>query len=283
MSSFLQLRSLLFVPGDNERKLAKALQTPADAVVVDWEDGVAADKKAVARSRTTAVLSNRKIDSVTLIRLNPVRDAEFVLDVAEAGHIRADGFLLSKVVSVEEIREAEELIRKSGQRKDPRFFAMIESSAGLLSAPAIAACGCVAALLFGAEDFCADSGITCRKEELELLYARSALVTAARSAQRQAIDSPFLAFNDDQALMAAALRAGDLGFSGKLAIHPRQVEVINNAFRASRAEIEKAKRVVETFEANGEGVAVIDDVMVDEAVVKRARRILEVAKIPSDR
>lgn len=270
---------MLFVPGDDERKLAKALKTPADALIFDWEDGVAIEKKSMARSRIATLLSNREaINSAVLVRLNSVHNSEFAKDMAQA-NIHVDGFILSKVASAEDIRETEEWIKKSGQKKDLWLFAMIESATGLLNAPAIAACNSVAGLLFGAEDFCADMGVSCGNDELELLHARSALVTAARSAKRQVIDSPFLAFNDNQPLIAAALRARNLGFSGKLAIHPRQVGAINETFVAGPEEIEKAKRVLETFEANGKGVAVLDGAMVDEAVAKRARQVLKLAKI----
>jgi citrate lyase beta subunit len=282
MRTLSLLRSVLFVPGDDGHKLVKALQAQADALVVDWEDGVAPDRKAASRSHTATFLSDRDaIPGVVLIRLNPVRSPHFAADIAHVRHVHVDGLVLSKVASVGDVKRVQEQLEESGQQCDLWLFPLIESAAGLLNAPAIAACSsCIAALVFGAEDFCADTGITRSSEEIELLYARSALVTAARAAELQVVDSPCLAFADDQAVMKTACRAHNLGFTGKLAIHPRQVGILNEAFSPRPEEIDNAKRTVEAFTANGEGVTVIDGTMVDEAVVKRARQIVELAKRP---
>jgi citrate lyase beta subunit len=283
MDTLPPLRSVLFVPGDNEHKLIKALQAPADALVVDWEDGVVANRKAVARSQTTTFLADRAATpDVVLIRLNPVHSPYFAADIASARHARADGFVLSKVASVGHIKHVQKQLEKSGKQCNVWLLPLIESAAALLSASAIANCSpCVAALAFGAEDFCADTEITRGDEEIELLYARSTLVAAGRAAKRQVIDSPCLTFGDDQAVMRAASRARNLGFTGKLAIHPRQVEILNEAFSARAEEIDKANRILEAFAMNHEGVTVIDGTMVDEAVVKHARRILQLAKRPN--
>jgi citrate lyase beta subunit len=216
-----------------------------------------------------------------LIRLNPVHSPHFAADIASARHVRADGLVLSKVASVGDIKHVQKQLGKSGKQCDVWLLPLIESAAALLSASAIATCSpCVAALVFGAEDFCADTGITRGNEEIELLYARSTLVAVCRAAKRQVIDSPCLAFADDQAVMRAASRARNLGFTGKLAIHPRQVEILNEAFSARAEEIDKANRILEAFATNDEGVTVIDGTMVDEAVVKHARRVLQLAKRP---
>lgn len=261
----------------------KALQAPADALVVDWEDGVAANRKAAARSQTATFLTDRgATPDAVLIRLNPVRSPYFAADIASARQVHADGFVLSKVASVGDIKHVQKQLEKSGKQCNVWLLPLIESAAALLSASAIANCSpWVAALAFGAEDFCADTGITRGNEEIELLYARSTLVAAGRAAKRQVIDSPCLTFADDQAVMRAASRARNLGFTGKLAIHPRQVEILNEAFSARAEEIDKANRILEAFATNHEGVAVVDGTMVDEAVVKHARQVLQLAKRPN--
>jgi citrate lyase beta subunit len=276
------MRSVLFVPGDDEHKLMKALQAPSDALLIDWEDGVAPDRKAAARSHTTTFLADRvATPGVVLIRLNQVRSPHFAADIAHVRHVHTDGLGLSKVASAADLKQLQNELDHSGQQCDLWLFPLIESATGLLNASAIATCSSsVAALVFGAEDFCADTGITRGSEEIELLYARSALVATARAAERQVIDSPCLAFADDQAVTKAACRARNLGFTGKLAIHPRQLPILNEAFSPSPAEIDRARRIVEAFVVKGEGVIVVDGAMVDEAVVKRARQILELAKRP---
>jgi citrate lyase beta subunit len=175
-------------------------------VVVDWKDGVTASRKAAARSQTTIFLADRATTpDVVLIRLNPLHSAYFAADIAIARHVRADGFVLSKVASVGDIENVQKQLEKSGKQWNVWLLLLIESAAALLSASAIANCSpCVAALAFGAEDFCADTGITRGNEEIELLYARSTLIAAGRAAKRQVIDSPCLTFADDQAVMRAA-------------------------------------------------------------------------------
>ena len=278
MHPILPLRSLLFVPGDNERKLARALESPADALVCDWEDGVAPDTKALARSQTSAVLNSRPANQrVVLIRINPVSSPEFEKDVVYARQAHPEGLVLSKITSARDIRQVNKICQMRGQ-PELWLFPMIESAIGLSNAAEIARCQSVAALLFGAEDFCANTGIIRGKEELELLYARSALVIAASAAGRKVIDSPCLSLNDAQAVRESAVRARDLGFTGKLAIHPRQVDILNQAFVPRSEEIEKASRIIEAFAGGGQGVISVDGMMVDDAVVKRARRLLQLVR-----
>jgi citrate lyase subunit beta/citryl-CoA lyase len=132
----------------------------------------------------------------------------------------------------------------------------------------------VRAVLFGAEDFSADVGITRTPGEPELLYARCALVTACRAASCQAIDSPCIDFNDLEQTRQAAQRARNLGFSGKLAIHPTQLSVLNAVFSPSEAEVQEARRILAAYSGSGAGVITMDGKMIDEAIVRKARDIL---------
>ena len=130
------------------------------------------------------------------------------------------------------------------------------------------------AVLFGAEDFSADLGITRTPGEPELLYARCAIVTACRAASCQAIDAPCIEFHDLEQTRQAAQRARNLGFTGKLAIHPAQRPVLNAMFSPSEAEVQEAQRILAAYSASGAGVIAIDGRMIDEAVVRKARDIL---------
>jgi citrate lyase subunit beta/citryl-CoA lyase len=276
------LRSLLFVPGDDEHKLMRAAHAPADALVIDWEDVVAHERKTAARCDTMAFLASREVFArVVLVRVSPIHSLEFAADIAHVSQVHAEALVLSKVVSARDVQYAEEQLNASGPRRDVWLFPMIESAAGLLNASGIVnSSERVAALMFGAEDFCADTGIVRGKEEIELLYARSAIVAAARAADRQVIDSPCLIFDNDREVAKAALRARNLGFTGKLAIHPRQLGILNKSFSPRPEQIREAQRILAAFAASGEGVTAVNGTMVDEAVVKRARQILQMAKLP---
>ena len=157
------------------------------------------------------------------------------------------------------------------------FFLCWNRPLALLNAFSIAtASPRVAALLFGAEDFSAEMGILPSAGEIELLHARSSLVTQARAAGRDALDSPCLEFRDLRRIAAAARRARNLGFTGQMAIHPSQVKILNEIFSPSQLEFEKARAIIAAASPDA-GVFSVEGSMVDEAVLKRARRVLRLA------
>ncbi len=265
------LRSLLFVPGDSESKLAKARSLPADALILDWEDSVLPNNRPSARERTAAALRKREeFSQLILIRCNPAGSEDFRLDCDALTNIRPDGVMLSKC------RSAEDVAALAKSIEDRAIYPLIESAAGILNAADIAKSSeRVAGLALGAEDFSAEMGIHRTAEDVELLYARSALVTAARASGREAYDSPCLDLSNAEKLACSAQRARNLGFAGQLAIHPSQVPVLNSIFAPSQAEFERARRLTEAFAAGNAGVMAIDGQMVDEAVLRRARGILK--------
>ena len=273
------LRSLLFVPGDNPSKLAKSRSAAADALVLDWEDAVLPQDKPKARALATEFLRSRAgLATPILVRVNPVASTCFEEDaVAFAGCV-PDGIVLSKCRSADNVRRLEQILGERGPAATCLVFPMVESAEGLLNAHAIAKSSTrVAALLFGAEDFSADVGIRPTEGEWELLYARSALVTAARAAGLDSIDSPYLEFRNTEEVRASAQRARNLGFTGKLAIHPAQVQVLNEVFSPSESEIEEARRILSAYSSSATGVTVVAGRMVDEAVARKARQTLRLA------
>jgi len=272
------IRSLLFVPGDSESKLQKARQIATDAIILDWEDAVLPQNKALARKLSTDFLSANAGPPMRLVRLNPVTSPHFAEDCRALQAALPDAILLSKCQSASEVQQLDSFLAQREAANRTRIYAQVESPLALLSAFAIATSSArLAGLAFGAEDFSADMGITRTEEEIELLYARSALVTACRAAGRDAIDSPCLEWKNADKLRAHASRARNLGFSGKLAIHPGQVEIINDIFSPSAAEVERARRILAAFSASASGVLTVDGAMVDEAIVRRARQVLEMA------
>jgi citrate lyase beta subunit len=269
------LRSWLFVPGDSPTKLQKATQLPADVLVIDLEDAVLPQQKAAARTLTADFLAGTgKRARSTLVRVNPVGTPHFMQDCQAILDNPPRGILLPKCRSPEEPRRLEEIL---GDRQIA-VVPLIESPAGILNTYSIATCSPrVIGLAFGAEDFSAEAGLVRTEEELELLYARCVLVTACRAAGREPIDSPCLDYTDLEKVRAAARRARNLGFTGKLAIHPAQVAVLNEVFSPTEAEIAEARRILDAFAKSGAGALGIEGKMIDEAVLRRARRTLRLA------
>jgi len=273
------IRSLLFVPGDSESKLQKARRVSADALVLDWEDAVLPQNKFLARKLSLAFLSGQASSGTTLlIRINPATSPHFAEDCLALETALPNAILLSKCQSVSEVQQLDEFLAQRDSDSRVRIYPQVESPLAILNAFAIAtSCPRVAGLTFGAEDFSADMGITRTEGEIELLYARSALVTACRAAGRDGIDSPCLEWKNLEKLRAHTLSARNMGFSGKFAIHPEQVPVINAIFSPSAVEVERARRILAAFSASPSGVLAVDGSMVDEAVVRHARQVLEMA------
>jgi citrate lyase beta subunit len=268
------LRSLLFVPADSERKLAKAKALPADALVLDWEDGVGTSNKPAARRHAIAALqAPERFEQLLIIRVNRAGSDSFREDCEALLVCLPDALMLSKCGSVSDLNELMQFLNIRDPEGACPICPFIESPGGLLNAHAIAVGSeRVFALAFGAEDFSAELGLRRTEDEIELLYARSALVTAARAAGREAFDSPCLTLGDETKLAQSAARARNLGFSGKLAIHPEQVPVLNTAFSPTAEEVDWARRVLEA--GSGGGAHRSEGQMVDEAVLRQARRIL---------
>ncbi len=270
-------RSYLFVPGDSERKLAKARQRGADVLILDWEDAVLPENKARARELSLEfVLTGTPGDTSVLIRCNPAESSSFEEDCIALQRIPSEGVLLSKCRSVDEVLLLDQALCDGEGATEHRIYLMLESPQAVLNAFQMArSCARMAGLMFGAEDFSAEMHLTRTSEETELLYARSAVATAARAAGCEVVDSPCLEFKDPARVRSHAQAARNLGFSGKLAIHPAQVAVINEVFSPSVAEVEWARRIADAFSAAGAGVVDLDGTMADEAIVKQARQILE--------
>ena len=275
------LRSLLFVPGDNHRKLLKSLQAGADALIVDWEDAVAPQNKAEARRLTVAFLRQPALlRPMMILRVNPASSAAFQDDCAVLSECSIEGVMLSKCESGAEVSQLEEALNCVPSLAECHIFPLLESALALINASSIAmASPRVAALVFGAEDFSAEMNIVRTAAEIELLYARSSLVTQARAAGRNAIDSPWLAFRQPRSVAASARRARNLGFTGQMAIHPSQVQILNDVFSPSERDVKEAQETIAAASSH-EGAFSIKGSMVDEAVLRRARQILRFALNP---
>lgn len=264
----MSARSYLYVPADRPEMLAKAADRGADALIVDLEDAVAPSRKAEARRIVTDFLPG---PAETWVRVNNHPDLLAADLAASAG---AAGIVLAKA-EPESLRQAVSMTRLP-------LTPLIETAAGLLAAPEMASVEGVERLAIGEADLSAELGVTLGDDGVELLYARSKLVVASAAAGIDAPTGPvFTDFGDTDGLRRSSEALVRLGFGGRPAIHPAQVEVINEAFTPTAAQLAAALELTEAFEealASGAGAAASDGVMFDAAVVRQARRVLDRAR-----
>ena len=273
------MRSLLFVPGDDERKIAKALDCAADALILDLEDAVAPQRKAAAREICAAALRSAKTSKALFVRINGLDTPHALADLAAVVAGKPFGVMLPKSGGGDDVRrvsfyldalEAREGVDAGSIRILPIVTETAASMFGLGSYadPAIPR---LFGMLWGGEDLAADVGATGNRDSdgryaPAYQLARSLCLFGAASAGVAAIDAVYTNFRDSEGLKAEALEGLRSGFSAKAAIHPAQVEVINEAFTPSKQDVEWAQRVVAAFETAGDvGVAAIDGRMLDRA------------------
>jgi citrate lyase subunit beta/citryl-CoA lyase len=279
------MRSILFVPGSREDRFGKAMAAGADAVVFDLEDSVDAPQKPKARAAIGAFLATPSSGSaLRLVRFNAIGTADGEADLEFFARLSGfDGVLLPKVETVGAVEVvARVFARHAPMGAVPPLLLLLETPRAVLRAPEIAAADApVAALLFGAEDFTAGLGVERTTNGEELLFARSQIALAAAAAGAEAIDAVFTNLNDAAELRRDCERARAIGFRGKMAIHPKQVETINGVFTPGAADVARATRIIEAFEAalaQGQGVTTLDGQMVERPIVDRARRTLALAR-----
>jgi (S)-citramalyl-CoA lyase len=263
------LHSWLFVPATRPDRIAKAMASGADAVIIDLEDAVSLADKQRARANAFAATEPR-MGAKRALRVNGLGCHEGLADISAVlnSELHFDFLVLPKVEYERDVLLVDEWL--TAGRFDTQLIALIETAHGLEAVCAIArSTQRLAALLFGAADMAAD--LSSRPTWEPMLFARSRIVAACAGAGIPAIDSPFFGIADDTALREEASRSAALGFHAKAAIHPAQLPGIKSAFTPSEAELEEARR---TLVENEKGAASLDGKMVDEAVARRARRIL---------
>ncbi len=282
------LRSFLFVPADSERKLAKANAWPADALILDLEDAVAADKRGVARGLAREYLKSEAQGPAALwVRINPVGGVDYEEDLDAIIAARPAGLVVPKPDSPDVLRA---LDREISDLEDKHGLPARSIAVMPIASETPAAVATLmeyrnppprlAALTWGAEDLSAALGAVSNRDEAgEFTFpyrvVRSLALIAAKAACVEAIETVYADFRDMAGLERAAQTARRDGFNGMLAIHPDQVEIINAAFTPSAADIEHARRVVAAF-ATGAGVVSLDGKMLDQPHLKQARHTLAV-------
>ena len=286
-------RSLLFVPGNREDMLGKVGGLPADALVPDLEDSVPYAEKEHAREivgRVVKTLAQR--GQAVIPRINSIDTGLAIDDMAAVVCAEVYGISVGKVESpwdVTQISSAlETLERKSGLAVGhTKLLLWLEGAKAIVLAYEIAkASPRTVAVGFGAEDYTNDMGVQRTETGEEVLFPRASVAVAARAADVLALDTPYVNFRDIEGLQRDAEQGLRLGFKGKFAIHPSQLETINATFSPSPEDVEYARRVIEASdeaEARGSGATSLDGKMIDAPIVKRARYLLAVAETASSR
>ncbi len=286
----MKLRSMLFVPADSERKLAKALGSPADALILDLEDAVATSRKDEARRGAAAFIAEQatKLKSALFVRINPLDSGLAMQDLADVVAPGLAGIMLPKTCSAADIVRLghclDALETRAGMAAGTVRIVPVatETAQAMLNMQSFSSpIPRLAGITWGAEDLSASIGAISNREEdgsLSPLYvwANSLCLCAAAASGVPAIDTLYADFRDATGLAASCRLARRRGFRGRIAIHPDQVPTINEAFSASAAELAHARRIVDAFAAQPDaGTLSIDGVMLDKPHLTQALRTLD--------
>jgi citrate lyase subunit beta/citryl-CoA lyase len=272
MASLATARSFLFAPGSDERKVSRALEAGADAVIADLEDAVVEAEKPRARELVASLLAE-PAPCLRLVRVNAAGGPWLADDLAAVTGLGLDGIVLPKATPTALAAVADGC---------PPVVAIVETAAGLQQVHDVAASAGVAGLMLGAVDLGLALGLEPRPDGLELLFARSSVVLASAAAGlRGPVDQVWLDVRDDAGLERDCALGRSLGLRGKACIHPAQVPVVNEAFAPSAGELRRAREVVAAYEqaaAAGKGAVALDGELIDLPVVERARQVLADSK-----
>jgi citrate lyase subunit beta/citryl-CoA lyase len=286
------LRSLLFVPGDSEKKMAKGVSTQADALILDLEDAVAIERLPMARGMVCEYLKHHPRGAQQVwVRINPLQTEHALQDLMAVMPGRPDGIVLPKPLNAHDVVKLDHFLSALETREalvlgSTQIMPVATEVAGaLFELNSYAGCSArLAGLTWGAEDLATAVGASTNKDEhgefdFTFQLARSMCLLAASHAQVQAIDTLTVDFRDQAGLQKDVLRARKAGFTGKLAIHPDQVLPIHAGFAPEAHEVAHAKRIVEAFaQAGGAGAVQLDGKMVDKPHLTQALRLLQLAK-----
>ncbi len=281
-------RALLFMPGDDRHKIEKGAALGVDSVIMDLEDGVAINRKDAARQTIRAALTEVDFGKTErLVRINPVGSPFHEDDLKATIDGHPDGYVLPKVQSLAMVEDVSDwLAAAERERGWPEqsiaLLAIIETAIGVLNLREIAGGSPrIATLIFGAEDLAGDMGAVRTPDGWEVFYARSAVVLHAKAFGLQAIDTPFVHLDDDNGLIAETEQALYMGYTGKLAIHPKQVTPIQQTFTPSAEEIARAQALIAAHDAHqaaGTGVFRMDGQMIDMPMIRAAEAVITRAR-----
>jgi citrate lyase subunit beta/citryl-CoA lyase len=273
-----RLRSLLFAPASRPDVLAKLPRSHPDGVVIDLEDAVPAEGKATARPHARAAgteIASSNPNLAVYVRVNAVGTEWFAADVAEALAPELAGVVVPKVDTPQQLDVMADALSRAAL-SHLHVVAGIETALGVDRAREVLRAP-VAVAYFGAEDFVADMGGVRTRAGTEVLYARSRVALAARLAGILALDQVVTSLDDPDHFLGDCAEGRSLGYRGKLCIHPGQVPLANRAFSSSPEEIDRARRLLDAYEAatsRGEAAINFEGQMIDEPLARHARAVL---------
>ena len=271
-------RSFIFTPGLKPEMFPKALESGADMVCIELEDGIAIKDKDEARNNTIDALKTLKVknDVELVVRLNCQRTKFGLLDLEAfiSSKIKIKALMLPKVNTPEEISLIDDLLTDCNLDTD--LHVIMETNEGLKNIYDIAhSSKRIVALYFGGVDMAAELRVPNNFQNL--IYARSKLVHAGASAGIDVIDVPYLDLEDMNGMKKEAELVRDLGFTGKGSIHPKQINILNDIFTPSEEEISKAKKIVDKFNESNTGLVVIDGKLIEKPVLREMQRKILIA------
>ncbi len=276
-------RSVLYMPGANTRALEKGRGLPADGLILDLEDSVAADAKVQARDNIVSAVSAGGYGYRELVvRINPLASPWGYDDLAAAASCGADAVLLPKVESADMVRQVEAVMAGLGAAEDVAIWAMMETPLGMLHAEEIAASsprlGC---LVMGTSDLAKDLQASHTRDRMPMITSLGLCLLAARAYRLAILDGVHLDLRDDEGLAYSCRQGLDLGFDGKTLIHPRTIEIANEVFAPTEQEVEWSRKIIEAHAAavaEGKGVAVLEGKLIENLHVENAQRIVALAE-----
>ncbi|MEU1984512.1 CoA ester lyase [Nocardia sp. NPDC019395] len=277
-------RSVLYVPGNNARALEKAKNLPADAVIFDLEDAVGEDAKEASRQQVCDVVdSGAYRPREVVVRVNGLGTEWHSDDLAAVAGSRADGILVPKVTSGQEVQALASALDAAGASPELALWVMVETPGSFLRAEEIAAASDrLAVLVVGTNDLINDLHAVSRPGREPVLTALSLAVLGARAAGKIVLDGVFNDIKDNGGFAAEARQGREMGFDGKTVVHPSQIGPANDIFGPTAEEISYARAVVSAYEAAraaGESVITVDGKMIESLHVRDAHRILSLAAV----
>jgi citrate lyase subunit beta / citryl-CoA lyase len=276
-------RTALFIPASSPGMLSAAVTVEADSLIFDLEDAVSIGEKDAARDLLARALPLFKRKSGILVRINPLFTPYGREDIDMVLAMKINSIVLPKATPGD---VAELALLLGDQRPDITIIPLIETARSVEEiSDIIRSSPRVIAIIFGAEDYSLSLGVQRTKENNEIFYARTRLANAASAFGIEALDTPFTDVDDPEGLKIDAQQAKALGYTGKAAINPRQIEVLNAVFAPKKAEIDQAVRIINAMEKalqQGKGVFQLDGKMIDAPIVERAKKLIEQVKSRGD-
>jgi len=279
-------RSLLFMPGSNARALEKARHLPADGIILDLEDSVGLDAKAVARDQIAKAVAARGFGKrEVLIRTNSLDTPWWIDDITMAGKARPDGILVPKISSVADLSAIADRLDAIGADPSIRVWAMIETARAVLHAEELAAASRdqrtrLAGFVFGPNDLSRETRIRMRPGRAAMIPMITHCILATRAYGLEILDGPYSDFSDFNGFGQECAQARDLGFDGKTLIHPGQIEACNAIFTPPAEEIAQARKIIAAFERpenTARGAIQLDGQMVERLHAEMAQRTIAIA------